>query len=218
MPARHAGLVNTAKSRTMRPGPASAKVGDTGRSQPPVNGMATAARSGPAGDPDRSSIVPPSPPEAARTVIEPMFFRDTVPRPIQSPSSISMARRPPESPERLPADAPPCAPPVAVNHSASQKAARSVIEAEPVRAGAPGAPPSSYRALTSNPTSRAVSRPVTSAPVQAGWPPSGRRAKTRPSGDFTTSRAQSTPPALLASSGSATPTVSERVPPGSNTA
>lgn len=83
------------------------------------------------------------PPEAARTVIEPMFVRDTVPRPIQSPSSISAACRPPESPERLSAAAPPCVPPVAVNHSASQKAARSVTDADPVRAGAPGAPSSS---------------------------------------------------------------------------
>lgn len=90
------------------------------------------------------------PPEAARTVIEPMLLRDTVPRPIQSPSSISMARRPPESPARLPADAPPWVPPVAVNHFASQKAARTVTDADPVRAGAPAARLSGYRALMPN--------------------------------------------------------------------
>lgn len=62
------------------------------------------------------------PPEAARTVTESMLPGDTAPRSIQSPSSISVIRRPPGQPARCAGTAPPCVPPVVVNHSASQKA------------------------------------------------------------------------------------------------
>jgi hypothetical protein len=106
-------------------------------------GIVAVPSSVPVGEPARNSIVPPSPPDDAPTVTEPMLFRFTGPKLIQSLLSMSPTRLPARALARSNTVTPDCA----SKCSASLLLVCDSIRSEPTSAGAAPLPPSVYAAV-----------------------------------------------------------------------